>query len=273
MSSSWLSWPRGLYPNHAKNEAAVKEEQRREEEALHRKRLAAILRYIASMHQALRSADGSSSHSFVRPIQDASIASDFFQYDRFDDEFGPDDDGAGGVLFSTNDFRRLIAAEAMDGGSSSLWVSPPFSFYASSASSNAATATSASQSSPGFKRGFAGFYGGASSSSTSNNRSLQTSSQRGQGLWLRLTRLGPNTIVEKPDTPPVVTNYLNAWLKESAPRGCASVSDLLTIHHLERAPGIPSTVFSIRNQRIIKGVCVTFLFLNPSQSSSESSPF
>ncbi|KAG7373119.1 DNA helicase [Nitzschia inconspicua] len=253
MSSSWLAWPRGMCSNKDREESA--KELQREEEILHRKRLAAILRYIASMHQALRSVDTSSSHSFVRYIRDASKASDFFQYERTEDDIVQEGDSTGGVLFSTNDFRRLIVAEAMDGESSSLWSSPPFSFYASSlSSSSAAIPSAATHSLPGNKRRFAGLYGGGTSTSKSHVSGLsQESCQYSQGLWLRLTRLGPNVVVEQPDITPPVDKYLKGWLKESAPRGCVSVSDLLTLHHLERAPGIPGTLYSIRNQRIIKG--------------------
>jgi hypothetical protein len=249
MSSSWLSWPLGMTSKQGSAEATA-EEQQRQAEALHRKRLAAILRYIASMHQALRSADGSSSHSFVRSIRDAPNASDFFQHERTEDDF-EQGEGASGVLFSTNDFRRLIAAEAMDGGSSSLFTSPPFAFYAcSSSSSTFANSSSPSHLSSIPSRSFGALYG-ASTKSTARG----SGASQGQGIWLRLTRLGPNAVVEQPEIPPVVDKYLNGWLKESAPRGCAAVSDLLTIHHLERAPGIPGTVYSIRNQRIIKGGC------------------
>jgi hypothetical protein len=203
----------------------------RRQDALHRKRLATILRYIASMHEALRSVEGTSNHSFVRPIQDASNASDFFQLERIDDAFSQDSTSCG-VLFSTNDFRRLIAKEAMDVVSTSLWSSPPFSFYATSSSSSA-----------------------ANTSTTHYRGGTATSSSRiGQGLWLRLTRFGNNAVVEQPEISPIVDKYLQSWLKESAPSRCTHVSDLLTIHHLERAPGIPSMGYTIRNQRIIRGV-------------------
>jgi hypothetical protein len=236
MSSSWLPWPRRANYKQVGVEAA---EEKHCQEALHRKRLAAILRYIASMHETLRSAEGTTNHSFVRPNQDASNASDFFQFERVDDQFAQDASSCR-VLFSTNDFRRLIAAEVMDGGSTSLWSSPPFSFYATSSTSTAPNSSATV------------YLAGASSSSST--RFSQSAYQRGQGLWLRLTRLGTNAVVEQPEITPIVEKYLQGWLKESAPCRCNDVSDLLTIHHLERAPGVPSTVYTIRNQRIIKGM-------------------
>jgi len=48
---------------------------------------------------------------------------------------------------------------------------------------------------------------------------------------------------------PVLQDYLNDWLKESST--ARSIDELLTIHNLDRAPGIPNTV-SIRNHRLIK---------------------
>jgi hypothetical protein len=238
MSSSWLPWFSGEnYKQVGKEADAVVQ---RGQEDLHRKRLAAILRYIASMHEALRSAEGTTNHSFVRRIQDVSNTSDFFQLERMDDEFAQDAFCCG-VLFSTNDFRRLIATEAMD-ESTSLWSSPPFSFYASSSSSTAPNNNTA-------HRG-----GAITRTSMTSTRYSQEACPGGQGLWLRLTRLGTNAVVEQPEIPPIVDKYLQGWLKESAPSRCTEVSDLLTIHHLERAPGIPSTVYTIRKQRIIQGV-------------------
>jgi hypothetical protein len=252
MSSSWLLWP------HATNNKLLLEEpaamEQRLQEALHRKRLAAILRYIASMHEALRSAEGTCNHSFVRPIQDAANASDFFQFERMNDEVG-NDAASCGVLFSTNDFRRLIVAEAMDGErSTSLWSSPPFSFYATSSLATAPNTSSTT------------YRDGTNTSSITSTRFSQPESQRGQGIWLRVTRLGANAPVEQPEIPPIVHKYLQDWLNDSSPSRCTQISDLLTIHHLERAPGIPSTVYTIRNQRIIKGMSTRrrceFLFFN-----------
>lgn len=252
-SSSWLPWPPVMNKMLTDGDARV--QRKLDEEALHRKRLSSILRYIASMHQVWRSADGTTSHSFVRSIRDSSNASDFFQYERGDDEFLQEDSFC--VLFSTNDFRRLLAAEALDGGSSTLWSSPPFSFYACpSSAAPASTATFQSSSSClGRQIAIPSFNGHNIASTSSASPTRVTDSydpKRGQGLWLRLTRLGHNAVAEQPGISPIVDKYLKGWLKESAPRGCSTISDLLTIHHLERAPGIPSTVYSIRHQRLIK---------------------
>jgi len=94
-----------------------------DEKVLHRKRLAAILRYIASMHQDLSSA-GVNRCRFVRPLDDnEGDAEDFFQ-----SETNTEDEN--GVLFSTNDFRKLISIEAIDDNPGNNQDSPPFSFYA-----------------------------------------------------------------------------------------------------------------------------------------------
>lgn len=81
----------------------------------HRKRLAQLLRYIASMHQTLdQTEDGC---HFVREAR--VTPSDFFQKEQE------------GVLFSANDFRQLLQLD------SSFRMQPqPFSFYAAASSGN-----------------------------------------------------------------------------------------------------------------------------------------
>ncbi|GAX28326.1 hypothetical protein FisN_27Hh017 [Fistulifera solaris] len=75
------------------------------EEQIHRKRLAQLLRYIASMHQTLDQTEEGC--SFVR--ESRVTPSDFFQKEQE------------GILFSINDFRQLLRHRMQP---------PPFSFYA-----------------------------------------------------------------------------------------------------------------------------------------------
>ena len=197
-----------------------------EEKVLHQKRLASILRYIASMHQDIKSSDAY--HRFVRPIDGDEISVDDF----FQGESSIEDGNR--VLFSTNDFRRLIdvgAAESSKGEKDDS----PFSFYApkSGASNRSPTAS---------------IYGFSSVFSSDKQRSGRQLNEI--GLWLRLKRLGLSSVVQQPSYEhDVIQNYLNEWLNESS--RAYSIKNLLTIHNLDRAPDIPSTV-SLRNQRLIK---------------------
>ncbi|MGK3733248.1 MAG: hypothetical protein ACI90V_000084 [Bacillariaceae sp.] len=166
-----------------------------EEEKLHRKRLGAILRFVASMQLDCTE----KKQKWVRPCCDENQRNDFFQHQT------NNEDGGVGIIFCANDFKKLIGLDDVD-------VVPFFSFYA-------------------------GPKGGRN--------------ENEKGLWLRLTRLGPSSVVQQPNyNNPVLEQYLNAWLKESPQAN--SVEDLLTIHNIEDAPGIPSTM-SMRNHRHIKG--------------------
>ncbi len=224
-SSSFSWWNSGWSKRRAEQEKATMEE----EKALHQKRLAAILRYIASMHQDVKSSGAY--HRFVRPIDDDEIGEDNF----FQGESSTEDGNR--VLFSTNDFRKLIdvgAAESSKGDKDHS----PFSFYApkSGASNRSPTATSS------------GIYGFSSVFSSDKQQSGRHANDL--GLWLRLKRLGLSSVVQQPSYEhDVIQNYLNEWLKESS--RAYSIKNLLTIHNLDRAPDIPNTV-SLRNQRLIK---------------------
>lgn len=71
--SSW--WNPAFSKRRTEKEKGIREE----EKALHRKRLAAILRYIASMHHDVRSSGGYCHHRFVRPVdEDEKNEEDFF---------------------------------------------------------------------------------------------------------------------------------------------------------------------------------------------------
>ena len=184
--SWWPSWPNAkLWTAH--------EMENVEEEKVQKKRLAAILRFVASMQQDL-----CPTPKFVRPCCDENEPNDFFQYET------NNEDGGVEIIFCANDFKKLIGLDDVD--------VPFFSFYA-------------------------GPKGGRN--------------ENEKGLWLRLTRLGPSSVVQQPNcNSPALEQYLNAWLKESPQAN--SFEDLLTIHNIEDAPGIPSTI-SMRNHRQIKG--------------------
>lgn len=207
-----------------------------EEKVLHRKRLAAILRYIASMHQDVRSSGGYINHHFVRPFDDDENALDDFFHSTEDENR---------VLFSTNDFRKLISVEANEDNSRSDQDCPPFSFYApkSSVTKNRGSAVVAATNHSSGLYGFSSVF-----SSNKSPRGRNENNER--GLWLRLKRLGPSSVIQQPNYEhPVLRNYLNDWLKESS--RARSIEDILTIHNLDRAPSIPNTI-SIRNHRHIK---------------------
>lgn len=202
---------------------------------LHRKRLASILRYIASMHQ---DAGSFSCHHFVRQIfDDENPPKDFFQD-------GTTNDDENGILFSSNDFRKLISIEAIYNKFPGDKRPTPFSFYAPKQSMpNAGSPTIG-----GSDNKNPSLYGLSSVFHSNKLRSAQNINER--GLWLRLTRLGPSSVMKEPQYDnPVLRSYLNSWLKESS--GARSIEDLLTLRNLDRAPGILSTT-SMRSHRHIK---------------------
>eukprot|EP00531_Pseudo-nitzschia_arenysensis_P016661 CAMPEP_0116144318 /NCGR_PEP_ID=MMETSP0329-20121206/15943_1 /TAXON_ID=697910 /ORGANISM="Pseudo-nitzschia arenysensis, Strain B593" /LENGTH=1577 /DNA_ID=CAMNT_0003639743 /DNA_START=59 /DNA_END=4792 /DNA_ORIENTATION=- len=221
-SASW--WNSGW----SKRRAGKENESMEEEKALHQKRLAEILRYIASMHQDVRSSDT----RFVREIDEAeNTEGDFFQCAEEGNR----------VLFSTNDFRKLLRVDAADIAKSDQ-DHPPFSFYAPKASGSKNRGPS------GASNHSSGLYGLPSVFSSNKATSGRHVNER--GLWLRLKRLGPSSVIQRPSYEHnAIQNYLHDWLKESS-RAC-SIEDLLTIHNLDRAPSIPNSV-SLRNNRLIK---------------------
>lgn len=273
-SSASASWWSSLSPwsGGGASRQVAERDAMLEEEAAHRKRLQKILLYIASMHGALRSSEGGDGHCFVRDKKDnndtdeACHYSDFFQYDRTTEDFDNDvadgtideqQEGCG-VLFSANDFRKLIAVDASctaatndDGTADSpLFASPPFSFYAASggpARSSSGTHHSSSQRRTLTGAVKHGMYGRTTTSNSSTPPANNT------GLWLRLMRLGHTTTTmdQRPDySHPSIGRYLTAWLHDT-PKA-VTIQDLLTLPRLERAPSVPTTTMSVRDQRLIK---------------------
>eukprot|EP00980_Cylindrotheca_fusiformis_P027759 scaffold22558_cov116-Cylindrotheca_fusiformis.AAC.8 len=186
-----------------------------EEQILHRKRLAQILRYIASWHQALNSGDSANDHSFVRSSV-PSESGDFFQSSS--SSITEDNDGGCGVLFSTANFRTLLLWEAQE---ENLFPSPPFSFYAANAGNNNNTSTDRKRS-----------LTGALKSTLSPKAAVPADSSHPEGgggiYWLRLTRLTRAQRMEQPQpNHPVVQHFLQDWIRKT-PNASSSYSELLS---------------------------------------------
>ena len=199
-----------------------------ENERVHRKRLAQILRYIASMHQSLNhqtsaaGEDEGSPLSFVlqtrRPKHQYA---DFFQRQTADAM-----EAAGRVLFSTNDFRQLLALERSHPSTQQA----PFTFYAASGRSNNSN-----------RRKRATLAGTIKQSILSPSSS--PADDNGKACWLRMTRLtnaqlGPRIHYEH--LPFSVRTYLRDWLlgggKQHTNNNNSDPLDRLTLRRLERAP-------------------------------------
>lgn len=201
-----------------------------EDQLLHRKRLAKILRYIASWHQALNSGDSANDHSFVRA---EAAPGDFFQASS-EDNTTADGGGSCGVLFSTANFRRLLQWEAQEEG---LFASPPFSFYAA----NSAATNDRKRSLTGALK------------SLSPKNSVQDSS----GVyWLRLTRLTRAQRMAPPQpTHAAVQTYLKDWLRK-APRISTYQELLSSSSQIDRAlnssnPSRPVKLFLKRYKKYL----------------------
>lgn len=215
------------------------------DEGTHRKRLAQILRYIASMHHSLDvEAAGC---SFVQPVEGGGCSvdtvSDFFQYENYHNK--DDTDRPGGVLCSTENFRRLLAMESSD---SLQFASPPFSFYAASATQVAEHK---------HKRTLAGAIKNtltaAASTTTRIAAAAADDSLPEKGCWLRITRR-TSAAVSSSSSPPVVSHpdlrrYLDDWLAQTPQ--ARSWESLLTKRRLEQAPKLPPTV-SIHGGQAVK---------------------
>jgi hypothetical protein len=191
------------------------------EDAVHRKRLAQILRYIASMHQSLNATDGA--YSFVRQVQ-------IEQYDRvppffqFSENEGEDqEDQRSGMLATTDNFRNMLAMESStDPAGIPVFDSPPFSFYAASSSLSRVAAR---------KRTFTGVIRSAVSGSPEGNTSTPE-----KACWLRITRLTSAQVTAKPDSShPAVRRYLEDWGAQVQPP-VTSIRQLLTLVRLNAAP-------------------------------------
>ena len=206
------------------------------EASTNRKRLALILRYIASMHHSSDSNGNNSSGSkynhgirFIREYvrnndKERLLQTEFFQREV---EIDIDNTNFDEVLFSTSDFRRLVEDDSSNGTQTnshilalSLFSVPPFSFYASS--SNLTLLSFASYSSTSSN----------SLLSTTFKKSHQSLENDGKGCWLRLTRLTADT-KPKISNHQGVENYLRQWANQMK---INNYNDLLTLQKLQNAP-------------------------------------
>jgi len=257
-----------------------------EEEALHRRRLAQVLRYIASMHHSLGTSggggggDGSgaagSGHSFVREVsavsgrasRAATESPDFFQEcdglvlgpdgirPPYDDDQVAEESRRCGVLFSTDNFRRLLAVESedttRDPSSSSpppLFEKAPFSFYAAAGSSSQAV----EQSNNG-KRTLSGAL--KTAFGVRQNGRDSAFDERGGGYWLRITRLSASQVAQSQrpsfsSSHPAVQTYIRDWIAASGHSRGGPAYKFLTLGRFASAPKIPPTASSRDRQRII----------------------
>ena len=191
----------------------------------HRKRLAQILRYIASMHQTM-SNGADEKCSFVK---DFPAPQDFFQ------EPSDDRDDKNGVLFSTSDFQRLLAVQGT--GEKLLFPSPPFSFYAANGSPTAR------------KRTFSG--------ALKSTFSFSHDKYPDKACWLRITRLTNAQVSTRPEIPsnPALQTYLDDWKKRLR---VGSWDALFTVENMLKAPKVPPTLAS-RDATVIKGFMDRYL--------------
>lgn len=202
------------------------------EEIKHRKKLAQILHYIATMHHSLGgdSTGKGSGHAFVRRAQNhqRDWQTPFFQ--GLSSNRGGEDD-PWGVLLSTQNFRRLLGLQAES--STALFESPPFSFYAANSSGGGQSPTNR-------KRGWSDAFRPGSGKNKANERD-------GKACWLRMTRLVAHEMPEPPSlSNPAVKRYLQQWRDQNAEefQYCSSLRDMLTLQSLERAPKIAPADFS-----------------------------
>jgi len=172
------------------------------QEITHQKRLALILRYIATMHQ---SADGSDL-SFVKDCAEEEtirfLATDFF-HGIISEQTITDDSSC--VLFSTSDFQGIMDFDVFH-------KSPPFSFYKASSSSSSPYHSSRA-SSGNISRNFT-----FSSTQTEND---------GRACWLHLTRLPIEPAPHARGS--VLHKYLNSWKIRA---GVNSHHELLTLENI-----------------------------------------
>ncbi|KAL3934383.1 MAG: hypothetical protein SGBAC_009891 [Bacillariaceae sp.] len=199
-----------------------------DEEAIisHRKKLAQILSYIASWHQALHSGEGIQ-HSFVRAEE---ADHDFYQNDELEDGTG--------VLFSTQNFRTLLTWDA-EAEEETLFSSPPFSFYAANAGPTVAATGDR-------KRSLAGRLKSVSPR-TPSSESI---------CWLRLTRLTKAQRLEEPlPHHSAVQTFLDQWMLRPKIRA-TSYQELLSSagrinRELDKHPSRPIRVFLKRYKRYL----------------------
>jgi len=197
-------------------------------QASHRKRLAQILRYLATIHRGGGGGGGGGANAQSRAdhfigeypaLNEAkeAVLQEFDMTGQSDLVEISYDARSSPLLFSLHDFQS-ISASASEAG---LFPSPPFSFYAASASANTSPTARA-------RKFFTGKVPDAAS------------------CWLRLTRIKPE---EPPAVPsPAVKQYLESW---AAQRHLRSYKRLVrSLDALAHAPALDGAVPARRQKEI-----------------------
>ena len=207
-------------------------------ESTHCKRLAQILRYIASMHQSLTTAEEGSS-LFVRSTAadngDDCRVTDFFQGQHENDC----------VLFSTDNFRQLLALESNEWVSGFRMKPSPFSFYAAAVNRPNSHASKKKRS---FTSAFPQSFRDAAASTTNATGKISLE----KICWLRITRLTQAQLAGPADMEyylnlPAVQAYLRDWQRKI---NAASVEHLLTDSIPNTAPKLAPTLDSRSRQDV-----------------------
>mmetsp|Transcript_19947 Transcript_19947/g.57299 ORF Transcript_19947/g.57299 Transcript_19947/m.57299 type:complete len:1755 (+) Transcript_19947:297-5561(+) len=197
-------------------------------QASHHKRLAQILRYLATIHRGGGGGGGSANSSaladyFMREYPSLNDAKEAV-VQEFDMTGQSNDDtvevgGDSPLLFSLGDFQS-ISASASEAG---LFSSPPFSFYAASASSSA-----------------------AGTSPTARARKFFAGNSPAASCWLRLTRIKP----EEPPTSasPAVQHYLESWASQRKHRSYKRL--VRSLDALNHAPAVDASMPARKQKEI-----------------------
>eukprot|EP00562_Extubocellulus_spinifer_P002067 CAMPEP_0178481756 /NCGR_PEP_ID=MMETSP0696-20121128/6379_1 /TAXON_ID=265572 /ORGANISM="Extubocellulus spinifer, Strain CCMP396" /LENGTH=1859 /DNA_ID=CAMNT_0020109245 /DNA_START=170 /DNA_END=5749 /DNA_ORIENTATION=+ len=250
----------------------------------HHKRLAQILRYLATMHRGGGGGSGnttttntSSVNCFVKEYRSVNEAREALTAEYFVDDVtgaGGDDIGDSSILFSLQDFKTIPSSSASaggDAGSPPLFPSPPFSFYAAADSTGGGGGgggggrSASGRKSRGKNSGVsvswepAAAAGGRGSKEQSRGKwkmSAWSSSASGSGsnkppipsCWLRLTRIRAEE--PPPVNSSVVRAYLEAWAAKKKVRSYKRlIRDLDSLNH---APALDPATASAGRQREIK---------------------
>lgn len=163
------------------SKAAIAKQKEVDAEQLHRKRVAQILRYIATMQTTGATGAAGLQFSFVRTLDDPTHSQ---RHGPFFQDASPatldEDVGGGQVLFTLFDFQRLASISTDDR------TQLPFSFYTARSNNN----TNHNNNSSNGPRQFLTRRDGTATSDS---------------CWLRLTRLtGADVPIPPPVSPPIV---------------------------------------------------------------------
>lgn len=186
----------------------------------HHKRLAQILRYLATIHRGGSSGGGNNSlaEHFIREFPSINEAKEAVvqEFDMTGQLADLVEVGDSPLLFSLADFQSISKSASESG----LFASPPFSFYAASASSD--------------------------TSPTARARKFFTGNSPPASCWLRITRL-------KPEEPPAITSqnvkqYLDDWASKRKLRSYKRL--IRSVDALNHAPTIDASLPTQKQKEI-----------------------